>query len=356
MLMYKNYDELMEEKLDMISDRRDRRQGSLIYDALAPNSAEISTFYTELAMMESRTFGDTATGDDLTKRVKERGIYRKASVKATFYAEFFDKNKNVYTVPIGNRFALEDLFYVVIDTDDTGQVLECETAGEYGNKYLGELIPLEYMDGLAYATLTEVRTDGEDEESDDQLRSRYLSSFLTDNFGGNIADYKNKVMALQNVGGVKVYPVWNGGGTVKIVVLDMGYSKPTDTVINELQQEIDPTQDGYGYGIAPIGHRVTVVGVDEFLCNISVGVILDGKVDSSFVESELQTAFAKYFYELSATWEESSPLIVRISHLESAVLEIAGVVDVMNCTVNGESSNIMLGDDEIPVLAGIEVI
>lgn len=31
-----SYEELMEKKLDRIDDRRDKRQGSLIYDALAP--------------------------------------------------------------------------------------------------------------------------------------------------------------------------------------------------------------------------------------------------------------------------------------------------------------------------------
>lgn len=354
--MYKDYDELMEIKLDTISDRRDRRQGSLIFDALAPNSAELSTFYTDLAMIESRTFGDTATGDDLTKRCKERGIYRKDAVKATFYAEFLTKTKTVFSIPFGSRFALEDLFYEVIGKEGDLYILECETIGEDGNKYLGELIPLDYFDGLAYANLTEVRTDGEDEEDDTLLRKRYLDSFLTDNFGGNIADYKNKVLALQNVGGVKVYPVWNGGGTVKIVIIDMSFGKPTTTEVDELQQSIDPTQDGYGYGIAPIGHCVTVVGVDEFECNVSLEVVLEVTADPIYIKEEIQTAFEKYLLELSTSWEESSPLTVRISHLEASVLEIAGVIDVMNCTVNGENSNIILGDDEIPVLAEIEVI
>jgi len=34
-----SYEALMERKLDMIEDKRDKRQGSLIYDALAPNAS-----------------------------------------------------------------------------------------------------------------------------------------------------------------------------------------------------------------------------------------------------------------------------------------------------------------------------
>ena len=43
-----SYEELMEKKLDRIDDRRDKRQGSLIYDALAPNAAETAQFYADL--------------------------------------------------------------------------------------------------------------------------------------------------------------------------------------------------------------------------------------------------------------------------------------------------------------------
>ena len=61
-----SYETLMERKLDLIDDKRDKRQGSVIYDALAPNAAETAAFYADLDMLEDRTFADTAAGDDLT--------------------------------------------------------------------------------------------------------------------------------------------------------------------------------------------------------------------------------------------------------------------------------------------------
>ena len=57
-------------------------------------------------------------------------------------------------------------------------VLECETAGEDGNSYLGTLLPVNHLEGLAEAKLTELRTDGEDAESDDMLRKRYMDLSL----------------------------------------------------------------------------------------------------------------------------------------------------------------------------------
>lgn len=354
--MGKSYEELMERKLDQIDDKRDRRQGSLIYDALAPNAAETATFYADLDMLEDRTFADTATGDDLTRRAAERGIKRKGAVKATFYGSFRKEDGTEYPMEIGTRFFLEEYFYVVLSREADGRyVLECETEGARGNDYLGNLLPLENMDGLAAATLEEMRTDGEDEEGDEELRKRYFASFDADAFGGNIADYQRKVNALQNVGGVKVSPAWNGGGTVKLTIIDQGWRMPTETELAELQAEIDPEKRGEGYGIAPIGHQVTVEGVTEVPCNITMGITLTEGAVRETVLAEIRSGFETYFEELRRSWADSEHLTVRISYLEARALEVEGVVDVSIAMVNGAAGNTVLAADEIPILGEIEV-
>lgn len=352
----KSYEELMERKLDQIEDKRDKRQGSLIFDAMAPNAAETAAFYADLDMLEDRTFGDTATGDDLTRRAAERGIRRKGAVKATFYGRFLQDDGTEYPMESGTRFFLEEYYYVVLNREADGRyVLECETAGACGNEYLGNLLPLETMAGLAEATLEELRTDGEDEEGDEELRKRYFASFDADAFGGNIADYRRKVTALQNVGGVKVYPAWNGGGTVKLVIIDQGRKAPTATELEELQREIDPEKRGEGYGIAPIGHQVTVVGVTEATCNISLSITLAEGAVQETVLAEIRERFEAYFAELRQGWADSEYLTVRISYLESRALEAEGVVDITIRQVNGNSGNTVLAADAIPILGEIEV-
>ena len=350
------YEVLMERKLDMIDDRRDKRQGSLIYDALAPNAAETASFYVDLDMLEDRTFADTATGEDLTRRAAERGVVRKDAVKATFYGRFLDENGAEYPVENGRRFFLEEYYYAVIGREEDGRyVLECETAGACGNDYLGNLIPLETMSGLAEATLEELRTDGEDAEGDAELRKRYFGSFDADAFGGNVADYKRKISAMRNVGGVKVYPVWNGGGTVKTVIIDQGWRMPGETELAELQKQIDPESRGEGYGIAPVGHRVTVTGVTEVPCSITLRLVRAEDAVEETVMADIQNRFEAYFEELRKNWADSSSLTVRISYLEAKALEADGVVDVSDCSINGNTGNLALGADEVPVLSEIGV-
>ena len=354
--MAESYEALMERKLDMVDDKRDKRQGSLIYDALAPNAAETAAFYAELDMLEDRTFADTAVGDDLARRAAERGVARKAAVKATFYGRFLDEAGGVYFVKAGSRFFLEDYYYVVRSRETDGRyILECETAGASGNDHLGNLVPVEQIAGLAEAYLEELRTEGEDEEGDEELRKRYFASFDGDAFGGNIADYKRKVGAMQNVGGVKVYPVWKGGGTVKVVVIDQGWGAPGQTELAQLQKEIDPESRGEGYGIAPIGHRVTVAGVTEKTCNISVSLTLAEEAVLETVQQDISRSFAAYFEDLRKNWADSEFLTVRISYLEARAIEIQGVLDVTGCSINGSAGNLVLGADEVPVLGEIGV-
>ena len=337
--MYESYEELMERKLAMTQDKRDRRQGSLIFDAMGPNAAETAAFYADLTMLENRTFADTATGDDLTRRCAERGVMRKEATKATFYGSFTDAEGEAYPLKQGERFYLEPYYYQVLMEENGRVVLECETAGEDGNSYLGTLLPVNHLEGLAEAKLTELRTDGEDAESDDMLRKRYMDSFSADAFGGNIADYKLKVGALQNVGGVKVYPVWQG-----------------EMELEALQKEIDPEKRGEGYGLAPIGHKVTVEGVTEVKCNISMEITWQADADTESGKREIQERIEAYLLELRKTWAEAEYLIVRISYLESAALAATGVLDVQNCTINGQESNLQMQADEIPVLEGFEVV
>ena len=120
--MYESYEKLMERKLAMTQDKRDRRQGSLIFDAMGPNAAETAAFYADLIMLEDRTFADTATGDDLTRRCAERGVIRKEATKATFYGSFVDAEGEAYPLKQGERFYLEPYYYQVL-MEENGRVV-----------------------------------------------------------------------------------------------------------------------------------------------------------------------------------------------------------------------------------------
>ena len=137
-----------------------------------------------------RAFPDTESGDDLTKKVRERSIFRTPATAAIRKGYFEDGNGAAMDVPIGTRFSGDNLNYTVTEKIATGQFrLLCETPGAAGNQYQGNLFPIDYVEGLGAARLADILINGEDEESDEDLLDRYMDSLQAQAYGGNKADY-----------------------------------------------------------------------------------------------------------------------------------------------------------------------
>ena len=319
---------------------------------------------------------------------------------AVYRAEF---NREV---PEGTRFSCEDVNFVVTDRmdpeDDTETGLShrvtCEKVGAATNQYTGQLIPVEYLDGLTRAELVELLVPGEDDEETEAFRQRVLDSFQSQAFGGNQADYREKVLAIPGVSAVKVHPVWNEGlrpstlipnadvtawleasvgalepavaawltavytaakdklltvgGTVKLVLLAANNTAPTDTLIDEVQTAVDPTENaGEGLGLAPIGHVVHVTGVTSEPVNITLNLTYVPGWSWAAVKSYVEGVIDNYFVELAKTWAGSDFLVVRISQIESRILSgcASMVTDIYGTKINGVESNLALDADSIPV-------
>lgn len=353
-----SFEEILERMLDRVPDKYDKRQGGIIWNALAPAAAELAQMYIDLGLVEDRTYADTAMGEDLTRRAAERGIIRRPATKAIRKGIFKTNNDAPFDVPIGSRFTGEDLNYIAIEKIANGEFrLECEEPGVIGNVYTGTLIPIEYIDGLVSAEIADILIPGEDEEDDESLRRRYFDSLESQAFGGNIADYKKKTNELNGVGGVKVYPVWNGGGTVKLVIIDSDYNKPSQELVNYVQNEIDPIgHQGEGVGIAPIGHIVTVEGVTERTVNIETNITFQEGYTWDDVKPNFIATIEDYFNEIKKTWQDEENLVVRISYIETRALSLTGVLDIQDTKINGLAENLVLEDIEIPALGEVTVI
>lgn len=342
------YDKILQRMISSIRVKNanlDTREGSIIYDAIAPAAMEMMMIYIELENILTETFGDTASREYLIRRAAERGISPEPATKSILKGEF-----NI-DVPIGSRYSLDDLNYVVLERLGFGiYLMECESLGIGGNLKLGNLIPIEYIEGLKTATLTEVLIPGEDVEDTERFRKRYFESLDAKAFGGNIKDYQEKTKAINGIGGVKVYPVWNGGGTVKLVIIDSDFKKPTSLLLAKVQTEIDPTQNsGMGLGTAPIGHTVTVESVRSVPIDIDTNITYKQGWQWDDVKPYVAQMIEDYFYELAQNWETNENLVVRISQIETRLLSLDGIVDIADTILNKLSQNLILGTNDIPI-------
>ena len=351
--MYENltYEELLNRALSRVASDVDKREGSLIMNAIAPVSAEHSNIYILLDAIIQNGYADTAIRKYLVLRCKERGITPYEATKAVL------KGKFNMEVPIGSRFSLNELNYEAIALIESADgffyyQMQCETAGIEGNKYFGALSSIEYIDKNLSGELVELLIPAEDEEDTEALRTRYLSSFNSSAFGGNKQDYKDKVKAMDGVGGVVVIPVWNGGGTVKLIIIDSDYNVASNVLVNTVQEAIDPAPQGTGVGIAPIGHTVTVVSAVEKSIEVACRLTLLEGYTWEQIRANAERAINDYLLEMRKVWENGG-LVVRVSQIENRLLNLDGVLDIANTTVNGVEDNLVLADDELPVFGGV---
>lgn len=352
--MYKNmtFENIMDRCLARVSSSVDKREGSIIYDAIAPAVAELAILYIELAYLMDRAFPDTETGADLTKKCQERSVFRTPATFAVRKGYFEKADGSSCDVEIGTRFSGGDMNFTVTEQIAPGQYrLTAEAPGTGGNEYVGNLFPIDYVPDLAAARLADILIPGEDEEDDDTLRARYYATLESQAFGGNIADYKNKVDLLPGVGAVKVVPVWNGGGTVKVIIVNSEGGVPSADLVASVQEAVDPVgTQGTGMGLAPIGHVVTVEGVTGTAINVSFTLTFDSGVTWASVQTAVKAAIKTYFDELVGTWADVDGLVVRVSQIETKVLNVSGVIDIAGTTINGGTANVALASNAIPVL------
>ena len=353
--MYENmtFNRIAKRMLDRVPEKYDRREGSIIYDGTAPAAFELAEAYIMARVILKETFATTASREYLILRAAEFNVTPEPATPAEVEGKFSQ------AVSLGTRFSYDNINFVVNELiDDVAHTykLTCETAGLVGNNCVGNIIPIDPLPGLATAAITKVITPGENEEDTEVFRQRYIAALKSKAYGGNGADYKEKVLALPGIGGVKVYRCWNGGGTVKLVVLNSSFELPDSELINEVQTKIDPTPQGKGYGIAPIGHTVTVAAATEVKINIEATVSTKTGYTVDDVRSALTSAVSGYLLERRKEWckqSDTDQVAVRVAYILTAMLSVANVTDVTSVKANGQIDKIILPTDAVPTLGTV---
>lgn len=351
----RDFDYYLDQAMEQVPDNIDIREGSIMYDALAPACYSLAEFTMQLKNVLLETFTQTAQGGYLDLRAEEHGIKRIAATQAIVKGKFTKDDGTPVALVEGNRFSSIDddpVYYSILkqDADPLYYTLLAETAGTRGNQYVGQLLPIDHFNGLATAELIEVVIPARDEESDDDLRARILKTYQVNAFGGNVEDYINLTSAIDGVGAVQVYPVWNGGGTVRVVILNNAFGLPNTTLVNQVQEIISPTDDQKGYGLAPIGHLVTVAGPTQK--NVAVSLHVDTVVGVSLdaVKPAILAKLEEHFLTLRKTWANHDDLYhygqtIYRSQLIVSVLQVDGVANVSGVKFNNADADLTLQMD-----------
>lgn len=360
------FEKIMERALN--NDRLinvDKREGSIIYDAIAPMALELANLYALLDIMDEQSTLLTATGANLDRKCYDYGIARTGATKALRIASFkkykvdsngqyvLDENGKKILVDMavdeGARFATptdSTITYIYVGMRSGNPIVQCEQDGSTGNRPVGTILPLTPIAGLAVAEITGTLVPAEDTEIDEALRARTINHVNYSAFGGNIPDYIEKTNAIEGVGETKVFPAWRNNGSVLLSIVDADKEPVSTEFVRYVKGIIDPDDNsGGGTGTAPIGHYVTVTTPVRFSINVEIDVMVEGN-DVDSVYFEVKQIIDEYIVEIRKMWSQDTTLyILRARIIERILAGIPRIINITEVLLNGVDEDITLVDE-----------
>ncbi|MEE1264095.1 baseplate J/gp47 family protein [Ruminococcus sp.] len=197
-------------------------------------AGEIYNMETTLDWTKRQMFASTATGENLDKLAAQRGITRKAAVKATGQLTFRLAQTLDYAVsiPRGTVVATDDEIPVRFVTTADGEIpqatysvdinAEAELAGYRGNiNAHAATVPVSVPAAISSVSNNSRFTGGSDEENDIALRGRILASYTAVPNGLNADYYINLALTVNGVERAGVVERNDGYGTAAVYVCGM---------------------------------------------------------------------------------------------------------------------------------------
>lgn len=330
----RNQDEILAELQEQSSSKVSSYEGTFVYDAFAADSIEFAKQEVEREQAYKAMFARSSWGEYLEMRAEEHGIFRRQAT----YAKGTVTVTGTGNVPVGSKFqtAAGLSFHTLTETfvrKSAELAVECDVTGVQGNVDAGTVavIPMS-IPGISKVTNAEPMHDGFDEEEDDSLYNRLIFKVRQPATSGNINDYIEWATGVPGVGKVKVLPLWNGNGTVKVLITDSNGDPASDTLINQVADVIE--------GEHPIGATVTVAAPEVLTLTVSLKVI-KGAGDAEAIREMLN----KYF--TSTNFDGTRISIAEVGHM---ILDnpTTGVTDYDDLALNGKATSISVTDEQLP--------
>ena len=364
------YQSLLQTMLAQVPATYDKRDTAPIPTALGPAAWVLEGLYLVLNQVQQQAFVQTAVGEALDLLAVLGGITRNQASPAVMLGVCNAQ------VPIGSRFSTvngaDSINFTATATatvedpqeGDYYYQMTAETPGTIGNEYTGPILPITVIAGLTSAQLTEILVPGDNTESDDAFRARLITALTDRPFGGNIASYRENILAIDGVGAVQIYPTWNGGGTVACSILGSDFLPASEQLIQNVQNAIDPPTSGLGLGLAPIGAQVTITTPTELTVNVTATVTLSSGYAIGQVQAPIETAIGNYLQTVRQNWatNTSSTSVVYaadvyVAQVVAAIVSVPGVVNATNVQLNGGTADLTLtqtgASQQVPILGTV---
>ena len=253
-------------------------------------------------------------------------------------------------LPAGKVFLTEDGLEYLLDEqvtlstagDGTGTLTASAAGAEY-NVAAGT-VKLQQSPAAGLTSFAVgAASGGVDPETDAQLVERYYDYLRKPATSGNAYQYEQWAKSVTGVGKAKVFPLWNGAGTVKVVICSESGGGAPEASVSACSEYIE--------SVRPIGAAVTVASATALNLSVSATISLDSSASLAAVKAQFEKALAEYLKSIA--FEKAEIVYARVGFL---LLDIEGVADYSDLLLNGKAQNVTVESTQIPIVSGVEIL
>lgn len=321
--------------------------GSGIYEMLAAPAIEFEAAYGVIDSQLDGNLISTASGSDLDRLLNQLGYSRKGATYASGFVTITGTDGTA--IPVGTLVARGRVLYETTEegTISSGSVtvgVRAKQPGASGNAPIDEIDYFPVMpENLLSVTNSAAVTGGTDEESDDDFRDRYL--YFLDNpvTSGNVYEYEQWAREVDGVGAAKCYGLWNGPGTVKVVIATAEMEPAGAELVAAVSSHIEEQR--------LIGPSVTVVSAESVSVDVSATLYTDGAYSIDAAKEAFVSTLSAYIKTVGF-----SGGIIPYTMIGSFIQNLPGVNYYTDYTLSGGTDNLTLDEGEVAVIGTVTLV
>ena len=342
MFSNQTYEVIKQRILDNINIDIDKREGSFTSNMVSPLSEELAKAYINMSDILSLGFIEDNFDIFLEKRVGELGVYRKQGSKAI--GEIKVEGQNGATIENGTIIKSNDLYFTVLNDielpNDNTIYVEANEVGYKYNLLANTEFELVEKNEKITKLVNEINfTNGVDVETDEDLRKRFVKVVNNPSTSGNKNHYEEWALEVNGVGRAIVYPLWNGNGTVKVMVIGNDNKPVAEEIIEACKLHIEENM--------PIGCQLTVITPSLLDVVIKADVELKEGYVLEDVEIEFKNSLNEYLKGVINN--------LTYSKVYGLLVNLPAVGDVNSLLINNSNNNIVIAEDKIVHISQVKI-
>ncbi|HBF6019979.1 TPA: baseplate J/gp47 family protein [Clostridioides difficile] len=318
-------------------------EGSFLNNMVSGNNLELSKIYLELSKIHKMAFIQDTYNQFLDKRVNEFGVYRKLGTESNGEVEFIGEKGTV--INNGTVISYRDLLFVVIkdvtigsEEGDNSPVQALEVGKKYNLPTNCEFKLVDNISGVTKITNTRSFEGGTDIETDEELKERFYKIQRNQATSGNKAHYEEWALEVEGVYNVKVYPRWDGPGTVKVLIFGENNQAVDSEVIERCKEYIEEEM--------PIGSTLTVATPSPLNISISATIKLEAGYTLDFIKESFLESINSYLININKE--------IIYTKVSAILASVEGLHDFSNLLLNNKAENIVFEEDKVPSVTTLE--